>query len=53
MGADAANLDKYQQRLVSMYLMEFRLNGVELTGDDKKKFVEFLGKLVDAKNHFR
>jgi len=33
--------------------MEFRLNGVELTGDDRKKFVEFLGKLVDSKNHFR
>ncbi|KAK2173850.1 hypothetical protein NP493_847g01041 [Ridgeia piscesae] len=52
-GADSANLSDFQQRLVKMYLMEFRLNGVELTGDDRKKFVEFLGKLVDSKNHFR
>ena len=51
--ADSANLDEFQQRLVSMYLMEFRLNGMELTGDDSKTFVEFLGKLVDAKTHFR
>jgi len=42
-----------QQRLIDMYLLEARLNGINLTGGDKKEFIQHLGKLVEAKNHFR
>jgi hypothetical protein len=36
-----------------MYLLEARLNGIEVTGIDRRKFMEFLRKLIDAKNHYR
>jgi hypothetical protein len=36
-----------------MYLLEARLNGIELSGIDRRKFMEFLRKLIDAKNHYR
>ena len=53
MNADRERLDEFQQRLVDMYLLEARLNGIDLTVPDKKQFIELLGKLVEAKNHFR
>jgi oligopeptidase A len=51
--ADRQNLSEPQHRLVDMYLLEARLNGIELVSGDKKRFIEFLSKLVDAKNHYR
>ncbi|KAL5018692.1 hypothetical protein ScPMuIL_004414 [Solemya velum] len=51
--ADAANLTEFQQRLVQLYLLEGRLNGIELQGNDKKLFIETLRKLSEEKNNFR
>ncbi|ESN95279.1 hypothetical protein HELRODRAFT_193617 [Helobdella robusta] len=47
------SLDVHQRRLVDMYLLQSRLNGIELTGDEKKKFINHLIKLAELKNHFR
>ena len=49
----ATDLDVSERRLVDTYLLECRTNGVELHGDEKRVFQEFVGKLVDAKNHYR
>lgn len=51
--ADSANLTQFQNRLVDMYLLEAKLNGIQLTGEDKKTFIQIIGKLVESKNHFR
>lgn len=51
--ADRGRLDEFQRRLVDMYLLEARLNGIDLSVPEKKQFIELLSKLVEAKNHFR
>ena len=50
---DCPDLNEFQKQLVDMYLLEARLNGINQLGEDKKKFVQILRNLVDAKSHFR
>ena len=51
--ADRERLNEFQCRLVDLYLLEAKLNGIDFTGIDRKKFLERLRQLVDSKNHFR
>ena len=53
MGADSRNLTEFQQRLVDMYLMECRLNGINLQGSDKKRFIQTMKVLTSEKFNFR
>jgi len=51
--ADKANLNEFQQRLVDYYLHEARMNGIEMLGDDKKKFMQVLHQLLEDKRMFQ
>ncbi|XP_064619158.1 uncharacterized protein LOC135482749 [Lineus longissimus] len=51
--ADRETLTESQQRLVDMYLLEGRLNGIEIKGSNKKRFVDTLRKLSVERGHFR
>ncbi|KAK2166880.1 hypothetical protein LSH36_34g07036 [Paralvinella palmiformis] len=51
--ADRANLTDYQERLVDMYLYKGRVNGLELSGEDRKAHIQYLTDHMRAKNHFR
>jgi oligopeptidase A len=51
--ANKANLTEYQQRLVSLYLLEGRLNGIELHGVDKSRFIDTLKILAQERSNFR
>ncbi|CAH1793755.1 unnamed protein product [Owenia fusiformis] len=53
LGADRSNLNNFQERLVDMYLLEARLNGIELQGTNRKRFVETLKKLSNERHNFR
>ncbi|XP_041362646.1 probable cytosolic oligopeptidase A [Gigantopelta aegis] len=52
-GADVENLTEFQQRLVDMYLLECRLNGINLQGSDKKRFIQTMKVLTMEKFNFR
>lgn len=51
--ANHANLTEFQRRLTEMYLLEARLNGVELVGSDRKRFMETLKRLSVERSNFR
>ncbi|GAB1603422.1 probable cytosolic oligopeptidase A [Argonauta hians] len=51
--ADSSKLDFYQQQLVNLYLLEGRLNGIEVSGPNRKKFIDILRKLALERNNFR
>jgi hypothetical protein len=51
--ADREMLTDSQRRLVDMYLLEGRLNGIEIKGSIKKRFIETLRKLSLERGHFR
>ena len=51
--SERSKLTDAQRRLVDMYLLEARLNGIDLTGGDRKHFTQLLASLVQAKNQFR
>lgn len=47
------NLDEAQRRVVRKFLLEARLNGIELPAEKTPLFAETLKKLEDQKNEFR
>ncbi|XP_076435405.1 uncharacterized protein LOC143275299 [Babylonia areolata] len=51
--ANSANLTEFQQRLVSLYLLEGRLNGIELQGSEKRRFIDTLKVLALERTNFR
>lgn len=51
--ADRSKLDSYQQQLVNLYLLEGHLNGIEISGSSRKKFIDILRKLTRERNTFR
>ena len=51
--ANSANLTEFQQRLVSLYLLEGRLNGIELQGSEKRRFIDTLKVLALERSNFR
>ncbi|XP_064606141.1 uncharacterized protein LOC135471020 [Liolophura sinensis] len=51
--ANRDNLTEFQRRLTEMYLLEARLNGVELVGSDRKRFMETLKRLSVERSNFR
>lgn len=48
-----SNLDEAQRRVVRKFLLEARLNGIELPAEKTPLFAETLKKLEDQKNEFR
>lgn len=51
--ANSANLTDFQRRLVDLYLLEGRLNGIELHGNEKQRFVDTLKVLALERTNFR
>ncbi|KAK7090573.1 uncharacterized protein [Littorina saxatilis] len=51
--AHSQNHTEFQQRLVSLYLLEGRLNGIELRGAEKRRFIDTLKVLALERNNFR
>lgn len=51
--ANSANLTEFQRRLVSLYLLEGRLNGIELQGSEKRRFIDTLKVLALERTNFR
>jgi len=51
--ANKANLSEFQQRLVSYYLHEARINGIEKFGEDRKIFMQTLHQLAEDKKMFQ
>jgi len=51
--ADKANLHEFQLRLVTYYLHEAKMNGIEVLGEDKKKFMHYLHLLIEDKRFFQ
>ncbi|KAK7480477.1 hypothetical protein BaRGS_00028294 [Batillaria attramentaria] len=51
--ANSANLTEFQQRLVALYLLEGRLNGIELQGAEKRRFIDTLKVLALERTNFR
>ncbi|XP_012942004.1 probable cytosolic oligopeptidase A [Aplysia californica] len=48
--SNSANLTEFQRRLVDVYLLEGRLNGIELSAADRSQLVEAL-KLIGKESH--
>ncbi|GFO38354.1 oligopeptidase a [Plakobranchus ocellatus] len=53
MEANSANLSEPQRRLVDLYLLEGRLNGMELAAADRRRLVEILKLISDEGSNFR
>ncbi|XP_014669639.1 PREDICTED: probable cytosolic oligopeptidase A [Priapulus caudatus] len=53
LSADKANLSEAQDRVVQKYILESKLNGVELTGYDQYYMNNVLHKLGEQKERFR
>lgn len=51
--ANSANLTEFQRRLTSLYLLEGRLNGIELQGAEKRRFIDTLKVLALERTNFR
>lgn len=51
--ADRDQLTRSQQRLIDLYLLEGQLNGIEVRGSNRKRFIDILHKLTEEKNAFR
>ncbi|XP_076453908.1 uncharacterized protein LOC143289021 [Babylonia areolata] len=49
----SSHLDEFQQRLVTYYLTKGRLNGIELQGGEKKRFVDTQKVLAQERANFR
>ena len=51
--ANSVNLTEFQRRLSSLYLLEGRLNGIELQGSEKRRFIDTLKVLALERTNFR